>query len=309
MLSAAHLTRRFGACVAVDDVSFDVGAGQIFALLGPNGAGKTTTLRMLAGLIAPTSGAVRLDGEDVTPTALGRLRGQVGFLTEAPGLWDRLSVFQNLLVHAKLQGVVDPCRTVTDALAHFGLTARAQDLGAQLSKGLKQRVAIARTLLHRPAVVLLDEPTSGLDPESARDVRDLILGLRDEGRAVLVSTHNLDEADRVADRVAVLRTRLVALGTAETLRSTIFGVRLRLVLTGPAEPFRAALQGPGISDIRIEGAAISLEVDDPTRRTPDIVKALVLAGAQVQLVAPDEPSLEEVYLKLVQDRTARPPSS
>ena len=174
MLSVSHLTRHFGSRVAVADVSFALAAGEIFALLGPNGAGKTTTLRMMAGLIAPTSGAVHIDGQQVTARSAGRLRAAIGFLTESPGLWDRLTVRQNLLTYARLYKLADPGQAVARALALFGLADRADDRTAQLSKGLRQRVALARTLLHDPRIVLLDEPTSGLDPESARTVRDLI---------------------------------------------------------------------------------------------------------------------------------------
>ena len=175
MLAATRLTRRFGDRVAVEDATFELARGEIFALLGPNGAGKTTTLRMLAGLISPTSGIVSVDGEEMSRGNAARVRGRIGFLTEAPGLWDRLTVRQNLSVYARLHGLPQPSRAVDEALELFGIADRARDFAAQLSKGLKQRVALARTLLHKPDIVLLDEPTSGLDPESARDVRDLIL--------------------------------------------------------------------------------------------------------------------------------------
>src|SRR5687767_2721780 len=263
MLTASHLTRRFDSRVAVEDVTFTLAPGEIFALLGPNGAGKTTTLRMLAGLIAPTSGTVHVGGEPMTASA-SHLRGRIGFLTEAPGLWDRLTVFENLIVYARLQGVVPAQRAVNAALELFGIANRASDPTAQLSKGLKQRVALARTLLHDPAIVLLDEPTAGLDPESARAVRSLVLRLRDEGRAVLLSTHNLDEVERVADRVAVLRSRLVALGTPAALRDRLFGARVRIAVSREAERF-AALVRAGGTEVTVDGNALSIAMDE----TPD----------------------------------------
>ena len=210
MLTASHLTRRFGSRLAVDDVSFELVPGEVFALLGPNGAGKTTTLRMLAGLIEPSSGSVRFKADTMSPQTAPRLRGQIGFLTEAPGLWERLDVRRNLLVYARLHGLPKPNQAVSQALETFGLLDRANDIAGQLSKGLKQRVALARTLLHKPSVVLLDEPTAGLDPESAREVRELVLRLRETQNTIVISTHNLDEVDRIASRVAVLRTRLIA---------------------------------------------------------------------------------------------------
>jgi ABC-2 type transport system ATP-binding protein len=195
MLQADSLTKTFGPRIAVEGVSFDVRAGEIFALVGPNGAGKTTTLRMLAGLIRPSSGAVTFRGQP-TAGAEATLRAGIGFLTEAPGLWDRLTVRQNLSVYARLHGLPAPARAVDAAMDLFGIGNRAGEPTAVLSKGLRQRVALARALLHDPGAVLLDEPTSGLDPESARDVRELIVRLRHERRAVLISTHNLDEVDR-----------------------------------------------------------------------------------------------------------------
>ena len=301
MLAASSLTRRFGDRVAVEDVSFEVAPGEIFALLGPNGAGKTTTLRMLAGLIEPTSGTVRVGGEPVTRQTAPRLRSRIGFLTEAPGLWDRLPVWQNLRVYALLHDLADPDRAVNDALATFGLTARANDPAVQLSKGLKQRVALARTLLHGPAIVLLDEPTSGLDPEAAREVRELILELRQQRRAIVVSTHNLDEVERVADRVAVLRSRLVAYDTPSALRARLFGARIRIVLSGSAAPLAGVVKRLGYSDVRAEDAALSVAVGDPAEDAPAIVRALVEAGAAIRVVTPEQAPLEEVYLRLLSE--------
>jgi ABC-2 type transport system ATP-binding protein len=297
-LTAQHLTRHFADRVAVDDVSFELEAGQIFALLGPNGAGKTTTLRMLAGLIAPTSGSVQIGGEAMTPDAAPKLRERIGFLTESPGLWDSLTVHDNLRVYAQLYGMRDAETAVSEALALFEIADRRNDRTARLSKGLKQRVALARAIVHRPSIVLLDEPTAGLDPESARDVRELIVSMRSEGRAVLLCTHNLDEVERVADRVAVLRSRLVAIGTPGELRQRLFTSRLRIRVSRNAESFTGALRSSGADDVRVDGAWLSLSEGRLT--TPQIVRLLVEKGAEIEAVERDEPSLEEVYLKLLQ---------
>jgi ABC-2 type transport system ATP-binding protein len=300
VLTASHLTRRFDSRVAVDDLSFELAAGEIFALLGPNGAGKTTTLRMLAGLIAPSSGTVHVDGTVMTIEA-SRLRGRIGFLTEAPGLWDRLTVYENLIAYARLQGVTAERKAVDAALDLFGIANRAADRTAHLSKGLKQRVALARTLIHNPSIVLLDEPTAGLDPESAHETRALILRLRHERRAVVISTHNLDEVDRVADRVGVLRTRLIALGTPDALRSRLFGARLAITLAEPAARYEAALRGAGARDVRCEGQTLSIAMEADAQTTPALVRALVEAGANVMAVVPEERPLEEVYLRLLKE--------
>jgi ABC-2 type transport system ATP-binding protein len=296
VLSALRLSRHFDARIAVRDVTFDLRAGEILALLGPNGAGKTTTLRMLSGLIEPTSGDVRLDGTPIERGGADRLRAQVGFLTEMPGLWDHLTVRENLFVYARLHGLAAPSATVARALETFGIGDRGADPAAELSKGLKQRVALARALLHNPRIVLLDEPTSGLDPESARSVRELILRLRDEGRAVLISTHNLDEVDRVATRVAVLRQHLLALDTPDALRAQLFGTRVRIQVDGPAERWVAALNHPNTA---ADGPVLTIATHDAARDTPPLVRALVQAGADIVSVATDAPSLEDVYLRLL----------
>ena len=298
LLNASHLTRTFDARVAVEDVSFTLAPGEIFALLGPNGAGKTTTLRMLAGLIAPSSGAVHVRDEPMTPRSAARLRGAIGFLTEAPGLWDRLTVRQNLTTYARLYGLQSPGRAVDRALELFGISDRSQDRAAQLSKGLRQRVALARTLLHDPQIVLLDEPTSGLDPESARGVRELILRLRDEGRAVLLSTHNLDEVERLASRVAVLRRRLVALDTPAALRARLFEERVRITVSRNAEALAALLRQTIGEEVILSDRTLAVRGG---AAVPNMVRRLVEAGADIESVIPESPPLEEVYLRLLQE--------
>ncbi|MBI4885990.1 MAG: ABC transporter ATP-binding protein [Acidobacteria bacterium] len=298
-LTADRLTRRFGTRVAVEDVSFDLAAGEIFALLGPNGAGKTTTLRMLAGLIEPSSGRVCVGGETLSRENASRLRGRIGLLTEAPGLWERLSVRRNLLVYAKLHGLPHPDDAVAEALALFDLGDRAGDAAARLSKGLKQRLALARALLHRPDIVLLDEPTAGLDPGSAREVRELVRRLRSERRTVVLSTHNLDEADRVADRVAVMRTRLLAVDTPAALRARVFGSRVRITVGQAASAYVDLLAAAGFRDVRADARTLSIGVTDSASAAPALVRRLVEAGADVLSVAAEQAPLEDVYLRLL----------
>jgi len=298
-LTASRLTRRFDTRLAVDDVSFELVPGEIFALLGPNGAGKTTTLRMLGGLIHPTSGSVLLNHQTVTAATASRLRASIGFLTETPGLWERLTVRQNLTVYARLHSVASPALAVDRMLDLFGMSDRARDPAGELSKGLKQRVALARTLLHDPSIVLLDEPTAGLDPQSAHDVRDLVLRLRDERRAVLLSTHNLDEVDRVADRVAVLRTRLVALDTPAALRTRLFGRRIRIELGHDAASHVSMLRASGINDVTMHGAVISVALNEHIT-VAGLVRRLIESGAAINAVIPEERSLEDVYLRLLE---------
>jgi ABC-2 type transport system ATP-binding protein len=301
VLAALDLVRRFDDRVAVDSVSFEVRAGEIFGLLGPNGAGKTTTLRMLGGLILPTSGRVAIDGVEMDHGSAGRLRARIGFLTETPGLWDQLTVADNMAVYGRLFDVADWRGAVERGLRRFDLWDRRGDKAALLSKGMKQKLALARALLHDPEIVLLDEPTANLDPRTARSVRDLLLELRTRGRAIIVSTHNLDEVERVADRVALISTRLVAIGEPAALRREIFGRRLRIRLahgTAP-EPFVAHLERAGARDVRAEDASLSMIVTDPDEDTPSIVRALVAAGAPIRGIADETPPLEDVYLQLL----------
>jgi ABC-2 type transport system ATP-binding protein len=278
LLVADRLTRAFGDRVAVRELSLSVAAGEIVALLGPNGAGKTTTMRMLAGLILPNAGTITIDRVRVSESTANNARRAIGLLTETPGLWERLTVRANLLTYARLQNLDDPEQHVNRVLEQVDLADRAGELAGKLSKGLKQRAALARALIHQPSVVLLDEPTSGLDPASARHVRDLIAGLRDQGRAILVSTHNLAEAEALADRIAVLKTQLLAFDSPAALRN------------------------------RGEGIEVKVEFDDGSRQAfmvtelshvPEIVMRLVNEGRRITRVTPDRRSLEDVYLSLV----------
>ncbi len=303
MIAATRLTRRFGSRTVVNDITFAVSRAEIVALLGPNGAGKTTTLRMLAGLIAPTSGSVAIDGVPLTKATGTSLRSRIGFLTEAPGLWDRLTVRENLRIYAGLYGLAHAERTIDRALEMFELTGCRSARAAELSKGMRQKVALARALLHEPAVLLLDEPSSGLDPEVMRMVRRLLEERRAAGCSILVSTHNLDEAERLADRVAVLHERLLAIDRPSALRQRLTTGRLIVRVSGDPSTYIDTVRalGPGFTDAAIEGAALILRVADLDRQTPALVAALVADGARILEVRAEIPALEDVYLHLVGD--------
>jgi ABC-2 type transport system ATP-binding protein len=301
MIAAMGVTRRFGSRLVVNDVTFQVARGEIVALLGPNGAGKTTTMRMLAGLIAPTSGTIAIDGVMLTRATGTAVRSRVGFLTEAPGLWERLTVRENLDLYARLYGVANAARTIDRLLETFELSARASAPTAELSKGTRQKVALARALLHDPVVLLLDEPTSGLDPEVTRSVRVLLDERRAAGCSILVSTHNLDEAERLADRVAVLQQRLLAIDRPAALRARLTTGRLIVRIKGDpsayVETARAAIGDS--AGVAVEGATLMVRLSDADRQTPALVAALVAAGAEVLEVRAEMPALEDVYLHLM----------
>jgi ABC-2 type transport system ATP-binding protein len=302
VLSASRLIRRFGDRLAVDDLTFEVKAGEVFGLLGPNGAGKTTTLRMLGGLIPPTSGQVRIGGVELDRRTGAALRARIGFLTETPGLWDQLTVLDNIAVYARLFGMNDVQPAVEGVLRRFELWERRGDRTALLSKGMKQKLALARALVHDPDVVLLDEPTANLDPQTSRGVRDLLRDLRRRGRVVIISTHNLDEIERLADRVALISTRLVAVGAPALLRREIFGRQLRVRVTSAGTAPRdlaAVAERAGGRHVCVEDDGLSMNVDEPEVSVPAIVRALVEAGAGIREAYEDQPPLEDVYVRLL----------
>jgi ABC-2 type transport system ATP-binding protein len=300
VISAVRLSRRFGSRLVVKDVSFEVAPSEIVALLGPNGAGKTTTLRMLAGLIAATSGTVTLGGVPLRRATASALRGRIGFLTETPGLWDRLTVQENLEVYAGLHDLSDPGRRIGRLLEQLALGPQADVRAAELSKGMRQKVALARALLHDPRILLLDEPTSGLDPEVRRSVRLLLDDRRSAGCAILISTHQLDEAERLADRVAVLDGRLLAIDTPTRLRRLLSTGRIVVRVVGDTA-VAAEIGRRWDRAVTLDGPTITVTLPEPERDTPELVRALIDAGVDVLEVRPEMPALEDVYLHLVKD--------
>jgi ABC-2 type transport system ATP-binding protein len=298
MIAAAGLTRKFGDRVVVDDVTFTVERGEIVALLGPNGAGKTTTLRMLAGLIAATAGTVTIDGVPMNGSSGSALRRRIGFLTEAPGLWDRLTVRENLAIYSNLYELDAWERRAAPLLDILGLTAHLERRAAELSKGMRQKVALTRALLHDPDILLLDEPTSGLDPEVTRGVRELLAARKAQGGSILLSTHNLAEAERLADRVAVLQERLLALDAPASLRGRLTTGRVDVRLDGAAEAYLNVAADVAAS-AAADGKWLHVVLDDADERTPGLVEALVHAGARIVEVRRETPALEDVYLALV----------
>src|ERR1700733_9324082 len=251
-----HLTKRFGARTAFDDVSFSVAQGEVFGFLGPNGAGKTTTVRTLGTLIAPTSGSASVAGIPLTSDNGPEIRQRIAIMPENPGLYRRLTVTENLQLFAGLYQQHDAAVRIGEALEAVNLTARAHDLCGSLSKGLLQRVGLARALLNDPAVMFLDEPTSGLDPVATREVNDLIVGLRQRGVTVFLTTHRLEEAERLCDRVPILNTTLRTVGRPEELRERLFTPSLLVEtltpLVAPNDVFSAT---NGVESWRSQGAS------------------------------------------------------
>jgi ABC-2 type transport system ATP-binding protein len=264
-----HLTKRFGNRVAFDDVSFEVGYGEVFGFLGPNGAGKTTTVRTLGTLIAPSSGSAIVAGIPLTAKNGPAIRARISLMPESPGLYLRLTCAENLKCFAGLYQLADARYRIDRALQAVNLTDRANDLCGSLSKGLRQRVALARALLNDPAVLFLDEPTSGLDPVATREVHDLIASLRERGVTIFLTTHRLEEAERLCHRVAILSTTLRLIGRPDELRQQVFrrslDVRVRAPLDDPAAVLGAL---PGVEGWEPTPSGYTLAVSDPEIAAP-----------------------------------------
>jgi ABC-2 type transport system ATP-binding protein len=301
MIVTENLSKHFGENTAVDHLTLQVNEGEVFGFLGPNGAGKTTTLRMLTSLIAPTAGTAIVNGFTV-----GRddqqIRRSVGILTESPGMYDNLSAEYNLEIYANLYEVKDVKGRVEKYLRMLGLWDRRSDEAGTFSKGMKQKLAIARSLLHEPRILFLDEPTAGLDPEAARLVRDAIDELRKEGRTIFLCTHNLDEADRLCGHIGVFKSRLLVLDTPANLRRQLFGRKVIFHLRAMDERFATPIREfDYVKDARGVDNKLVVTLDDPEMHNPEIIRVLVEAGADLQFVGELRHSLEDVYLQLMKN--------
>ena len=306
MIRAEELTKRFDKNLAVDSLTLTVERGEIFAFLGPNGAGKTTTVRMLAALIAPTAGRGWVNGYELGQDNTN-VRRSVGILTEAPGLYERLNAVQNLTFYAKLCEVDDVAGQVKKYLRLLGLWERRDDPVGGFSKGMKQKLAIARALLHEPPLLFLDEPTAALDPEAARTVRDFIGEIKEAGRTIFLCTHNLDEAERLADHIGVIKQRLIQVDSPANLHRSLFGRRVVIHLATINERVRAAVERlPFVKDVHQIDNALVIGLDEPEEQNPIIVERIVAAGGAVQFVTEQRHSLEEIYFSLIEEGQGAP---
>jgi len=301
-LVVEHLTKRFGDRVAFDDVSFEVGYGEVFGFLGPNGAGKTTTVRTLGTLIAPSSGSAIIAGIPLSAKNGPAIRRRISIMPESPGLYLRLTVMENLQCFAGLYELDDVRGRIERALRAVNLLDRAGDPCGSLSKGLRQRVALARALLNDPAVMFLDEPTSGLDPVATREVHELIVSLRERGVTIFLTTHRLEEAERLCHRVAILNTTLQLIGRPDELRARLFSRSLDVRLRTPLDDPKAVLGAlTGVEGWEQAPSGYTLTVADPELAAPQVARALVGVGADILSLAESHHSLEDVYLELIDE--------
>jgi ABC-2 type transport system ATP-binding protein len=301
-LVVEHLTKRFGERTAFDDVSFEVGYGEVFGFLGPNGAGKTTTVRTLGTLLRPTSGSATVAGIELRPENGPVIRSRISIMPESPGLYLRLTVMENLECFAGLYGLDDVHGRIVRALRAVNLEDRAGDQAGALSKGLRQRVALARALLNDPAVLFLDEPTSGLDPVASREVHGLIASLRGKGVTIFLTTHRLEEAERLCHRVAILNTTLRLIGRPGELRDQLFSRSLDVRIRSPLEDAQVVLGGlPAVEGWEQTSSGYTLAVSDPEGAAPHVARALVGAEADILSISESHHSLEDVYLELIDE--------
>ena len=304
MISASLLSRSFDGVPAVENVSFEIPEGSLFTLLGPNGAGKTTTVRLLLGLIAPDSGTARVAGYQLGQSN-NELRKVCGLLTETPGFYDRMSAWENLIFFSQLYRIPESIRDqrLQEQLRAMNLWQRRDDLVGTFSKGMKQKLAIIRAVFHEPKVIFMDEPTAGLDPEASVMVREMISELKGEGRTIVVCTHNLDEAQRLADIVGIINRRLLICDTLTNLRSgarltTSIEIELRAPL---ADHQLTAMKLPFVKGIESKDGKYVFEVENPSINTPNLVRALVDNDAQVYAIRPQSRDLESIYLQCVNE--------
>jgi ABC-2 type transport system ATP-binding protein len=304
LIETQNLTRKFDNLTAVDSLTLHVDEGEVFGFLGPNGAGKTTTVRMLCCLIAKTSGDAKVAGYDISnPQDALKIRGIIGFVPDNVGLYEDLTAYENLDYYGKLYKV--PAQRRKESIKRFlemlGLWEKRNVATGTFSKGMKQKLALARALIHDPELLFMDEPTANLDPESAKTVRDFIIQLKSEKKTIFLNTHNLDEAQRICDRIGILNNKLMAIGTPEELEHSVGKRRTLIQLEKVTDAVLASLNKLAVEKPIQEGNKLSIELSEPEKANPEIVDTIVAAGGRIQSVVVSGSSLEEAYLKLVRE--------
>jgi ABC-2 type transport system ATP-binding protein len=305
LIETENLTRKFGGTVAVDGLTLQVDEGEVFGFLGPNGAGKTTTVRMLCCLISKTSGSAKIGGYDIgNQDDAVKIRKIVGLVPDNVGLYESLTAYENLDYYGKLYKRTEAQRK--ESIGYFlkllGLWEKRDAMAGTFSKGMKQKLAIARALIHDPLVLFMDEPTANLDPESAKTVRDFILELKKEKRTIFLNTHNLDEAERICDRIGVLNARLMSVGSPEELERSVRGARTVIQLRQVNDAILDALRRLPVRNMTREDRKLTVDVVNPEEENPAMVRAIDAAGGDVVSVSVVGSTLEDAYLKLVREK-------
>jgi ABC-2 type transport system ATP-binding protein len=305
MIVCEGLTKTFGSITAIQDFNIEIPDGRIFGLLGPNGAGKTTTMRMLSCLIRPTAGSAHIDSYEIGKKEdAQKIRGMIGLLPEVPGLYETLGAYKNLDYYAQLYGIPKTQRedSIKTTLTNLGLWDRRNEPVGGFSKGMKQKIAIARALIHDPKYIFLDEPTASLDPAAAKMVREYILELKSQGDTILINTHNLSEAERICDTVALVKNRTVKVGSPKELARGLFARTISITMQKiPPSLLKDISALDFVSQAQVNGNQLVLNMRNPEEDNPQVISWLMKQGLQVQFVTEEEHSLEDVYLKLIEE--------
>ncbi len=302
MIKIENLTKKYGNLTAVDNLSLQIEEGEVFGLLGPNGAGKTTTIRVLCCLISKTSGNAMLNNLSIDDKKNRiEIRKIIGLLPENVGLYESLSAYKNLDFYAKLYQCTESQRKerIEYYLKMFDLWDKKDVAAGTFSKGMKQKLALARVLVHDPKILFLDEPTANLDPEATKMVRDYILELKKEERTIFLNTHMLDEAERICDRVGILKTQLLEIGSPEKLRESLLGKKSVVEVDAITDNILKSIKSLGFEQISVDNNKMIIGVNDPRKDNPAIIQAIQDAGGLVQSISELLPSLEDIYLKKV----------
>lgn len=305
MIICEGLTKTFGSVIAIQDFNLEIPDGCIFGLLGPNGAGKTTTMRMLSCLIQPTSGNAHIDSYEIGNKGdAQKIRGMIGLLPEVPGLYETLGAYKNLDYYGQLYGVSKEQReeSIRTTLTNLDLWDRRNEAVGGFSKGMKQKIAIARALIHDPKYIFLDEPTASLDPMAAKIVREYILEMKKLGKTILINTHNLSEAERICDTVALVKNRTVKIGNPKDLARGLFTRTISITMQNIPSMLLKDIESLGlVSQAQVKGKQLIFNVRNPEEDNPQVLSWLLKQGLQVQFVNEEEHSLEDVYLKLIEE--------
>jgi len=307
MITVENLTRKFKDITAVENISFNIDESEIFSFLGPNGAGKTTTIRMLSTLISPDSGKITINGKD-TRSHGEYIREITGLLTESPGMYEKISAYDNLKYYSSFYNIPDDRRNknIEKYLKMFDLWERKDDLAGTYSKGMKQKLALSRALIHEPKILLLDEPTAGLDPESAHMVRNFIDSLKKEKTTVFLCTHNLEEASSLSDRVCIIKKKIIRIATLSELQNGDRGKRVEIVFRDDADKYTKLIKETSqIKNIQTDKNKAMLVIENPEISNPIILKKLVDSGAKIIYFNQIKASLEEIYLDLIRDEKGK----
>ncbi len=303
LIETENLTKKFAGLTAVDSVSLRVNDGEVFGFLGPNGAGKTTTIRMLCCLISKTSGSATIGGYEIgNKEGSLKIRKMIGLVPDNVGLSEHLTAYDNLDFFGKIYDCSDAQRkeNIQRFLDMLGLWDKRNILAGTFSKGMKQKLAIARALIHDPQVLFMDEPTANLDPEASKTVRDFILQLKKEKKTIFLNTHNLDEAQRICDRVAIMNTSIRAIGTPQELERSVSGKKTVIGLEQQInDAVLGALKKMPLKNLVTDGDTVTFSVENPDKENSPVIESIVLAGGHVKSINVVGSTLEDTYLKLV----------